>query len=301
MSKPIPEELRRRVWKHYLNGKSFGMIFRLTGVIRASVYNIVHNIEKEDPNYPLFRAIALDLKKNGSDLQHYSSYLRISQLLAQHGIDYPTGEAILSELLPACYQLRMEPSEAINTLRNFSNSAEEYGHSLEQHAEYFNKLHARVEQMHLELGEEGKKLHDLIQKNPIVQDNLDVFLSEDGVLAWIENNKLTTVENEYEIKELKKDLALFQSGNSVDSHELNKLNDSLVSPVSEAEVVAKLEDIRRNPSMYSHLFAKRLPSDSDKMARSLSLPQTESTINASPPKDDSSNPPRNDMPETSIN
>ncbi len=301
MSKPIPEELRRRVWRYYLSGKSFGRISRLTGVTRGSVYNIVHNIEKEDPDYPLFRAIALDLKKNGSDLQHYSSYLRISQLLAQHGIDYPTGEAILSSLLPASYQLRMEPSEAINKFRNFSNSAEQYGHSLEEHAEYFNKFQARVEQMHLELREEEKKLHDLIQKNPIVQDNLDVFLAEDGVLAWIENNKLTRVENNNEIKDLKKDLALFQSGNSVGPHELNKLNDSLVIPVSEAEVVAKLEDIRRNPSMYSHLFTKRLPSDSERMARSLRLPQTESTINASPSKDDSSNPTRNDMRETPIN
>ena len=50
-----------------------------------------------------------------------------------------------------------------------------------EHANYFNKLHASEASLHLRNFRERKKLRDLTQKYDIVKDNLDVFLSEDGV------------------------------------------------------------------------------------------------------------------------
>ena len=72
-------------------------------------------------------------------------------------------------------------------------------------------------------------------------------------------NKMTTIESEWQIKELKKDLLLSQQGKSIDPDELSRLNESLIVPVSEQEVVDKLDDIRRHPSMYPNLFDKPIP------------------------------------------
>ena len=58
---------------------------------------------------------------------------------------------------------------------------------------------------------------------------------------------------------LKNDALLHQQNKSIDADELSRLNESLIISVSEQEVLDKLEDIRRHPSMYPYLFDKPIP------------------------------------------
>lgn len=105
-----------------------------------------------------------------------------------------------------------------------------------------------------------------MRKYDIVKDNLDVFLSEDGVESLIGNKKLTTIEMESEIKALKNDALLHEQHKSIDPDELSRLNESLIIPVSEQEVLDILEDIRRHPSIYSNLFDKPIPTGPNSIA-----------------------------------
>jgi hypothetical protein len=135
-----------------------------------------------------------------------------------------------------------------------------------EHANYFNKLNYTEDKVMLRTLQAGKKLRDLIKKHDIVQNNLDVFLTEDGFTCWMVNNKLTTIETQGQIKELKNDISLSQQNKSIDPIELEKLNESLIFPVSEQEALDKLDDIRRHPSMYSYLFDKPIPTGPSSIA-----------------------------------
>ena len=183
MTAPIPREARRIAWELYLGGKTLDLIADLTGISKTSVFNIARGIEDQDPDYILMRTLAVNLRKNGSDLSQYASIIRISSLLDEYGVDYATGEELLGKFLPTCYKLQWDPSVAVHALRQFLASAERYGHTPMEHANYFNKLHASEASLHLRNFRERKKLRDLTQKYDIVKDNLDVFLSEDGVEA----------------------------------------------------------------------------------------------------------------------
>ena len=72
-----------------------------------------------DPDYILMRTLAVNLRKNGSDLSQYASVIRISSLLDEYGVDYVTGEEILGKFLPTCYKLQWEPSVPVHALRSF--------------------------------------------------------------------------------------------------------------------------------------------------------------------------------------
>ncbi len=266
MTAPIPREARQRVWEMYLGGKSFQLIEDVTGVSKASVVNIVRDMGGYDPDHILMRALAVNLRKNGSDLSQYASTIRISSLLIEYGVDYATGEELLGKFLPTCYKLQWDPSVAVHTLRQFLASAERYGHTPMEHANYFNKLHSSEASLHRRNFRERKKLRDLIQKYDIVKDNLDVFLSEDGVVSLIGNNKLTVIESDWQIKELKNDISLSQQNKSIDPIKLEQLNESLIVPVSEQEVLDKLDDIRRHPSKYLYLFDKPIPTGPSSIA-----------------------------------
>ena len=88
-----------------------------------------------------------------------------------------------------------------------------------------------------------------------------------------------------QIKELKKDLLLSQQGKSIDPYELSRLNESLIVPVSEQEVVDKLDDIRRHPSMYPNLFDKPIPTGPASIAGALEPSQLENTLEDPPDLD----------------
>ena len=216
MTATVPRETRRTVWELYFGGKTLDLIADLTGISKTSVFNIVQDTASHDPDYVLMRTLAVNLRKNGSDLSQYASIIRISSLLEEYGVDYATGEDLLGKFLSTCYKLQWEPSVAVLTLQKFSQSAARYGHSPMEHANFFNKLQSSETKLYLRIIQARKKLRDLIQKHDIVQDNLDVFLAEDGVMRWITNNKMTTIESELQIKELKKDLLLSQQGKSID-------------------------------------------------------------------------------------
>ena len=238
----------------------------MTGVSKASVVNIVRDMDGYDPDHILMRALAVNLRKNGSDLSQYASIIRISRLLDEYGVDYATGEELLGKFLPTCYNLHWEPSVAVHALYKFLPSAERYGHSPMDHANYFNKLQSSENKVMLRNFRARKKLRELTKKYDIVQDNLDVFFSEDGVLQLITNNKMTVIESDWQIKELKNDISLTKQNKSIDPIELDKLNESLIVPVSEQEVLDKLDDIRRHPSMYLYLFDKPIPTGPSSIA-----------------------------------
>ena len=109
------------------------------------------------------------------------------------------------------------------TLQKFSQSVARYGHSPMEHAIFFNKLQSSETKLYLRIIQARKKLRDLIQKHDIVQDNLDVFLEEDGVMRRDTNNKMTTIESEWQIRELKKDIHLSQQGKSIDPDETKQV------------------------------------------------------------------------------
>ena len=110
-----------------------------------------HDTASHDPDYVLMRTLAVNLRKNGSDLSQYASIIRISSLLEKYGVDYTTGEDLIGKFLSTCYKLQWEPSVAVLTLQKFSQSAERYGHSPMEHANFFNKLKSSEEKLYLSI------------------------------------------------------------------------------------------------------------------------------------------------------
>jgi hypothetical protein len=266
MTAPIPREARRIACELYLAGKTLDLIADLTGISKTSVFNIARGLDGHDPDYVLMRTLAVNLRKNGSDLSQYATVIRISSLLDEHGVDYATAEDLLQKFIPMCYKLHWEPASVVLALHKFLHSAERFGHTAMEHAIYFNKLHASEANLHVRNYKKRKELRDLIQKCDFAKDNLDVFLSEDGFESLITMNKIRIIELESEIKALKKDALLSQQHDSIDPPEISKLNESLIIPVSEQEVMNKLEDIRRHPSMYPYLFDKDIPTGPNSIA-----------------------------------
>jgi hypothetical protein len=270
MTEQIPDRIKRLIWIRYVKGESPTKISKKFGISRTSYYSIISDAERQDPDFPLMRALAVNLKKNGLDARKYAESLRISNLLEQFSVVPRTGERLMEGLLVACHRENWKPIQAVKTLKLFADSADKFGHTLSEHEVYWRKLHYQDLDKKKEIEEAEEEFKKFIETHEIVKDNLKLFmkpkgLSELDIQKWSEASKY---KQKYE--DLKKDLHLARQGKALDPNEVKKLNDKLVIPISEEEIVDKLEEIRMHLSTYIRLFRKPL-SDAKKLKDSQAL------------------------------
>jgi len=255
----IPQDVRQKIWVYYLQGKSFGLIRRLTGVSKSAVFNIATGIEKEDPDYPMMRALSVEFRKAGIDKHEYATSIHISSKFREYGIDQAVADELVEKILVALYQAQWPPSEALEAFKEFSESAKIFGKTPREHSLYFNKLFRKRNELEEQIRIRQKELHKTIYQNKVVTDNLEEFLEPEGVFKSSGRNLLEIMELKQENKDLKTDLDLHRQGKSIDPVQVDNLNNCLIIPISEKEVLDKLEDVRRHPAEYSTLFEKHLP------------------------------------------
>jgi hypothetical protein len=249
----IPLKTIQKVLENYFTTPlSLDRIAGICGISKTSVFNIVTAKKGEDPSFALMRYLVENLDKNGTDVVHYGQAIRISKLLDEHGIDQETGERIMEEFLVACSQEHWPVADAVDTLIRYKLVAKEYamtpmGFCIErnQWIEVLKSLQERKNKV-----QEG--LNKLIKVDKMVRDNFDYFASNPFQLSWLMAREAEQYKTKYE--ELLKDIQVSRNEKSIDSTELENLNKKLIRPVTQAQLLEKLEDIRQNPAKYWHIF-----------------------------------------------
>ena len=144
MTKPIPEDIKQRIWAFYLRSEkplSLGEIGKLVGVSKTAVSSIINEAKTQDPNYALMRAFVVNLGKSGSDVFQYASCVRILNLIHRvPNLGHPMSKKSIRHLLPALYKGHWSVADAIEGLQKFENSAQIFGHTPWEHSAYFNNL-----------------------------------------------------------------------------------------------------------------------------------------------------------------
>ena len=250
----IPERVRQRVWALYLqstNPLSLAQIARKTGISKTSVYNIVTAVETEDPNYPLMRALIIDLHKDGFDILKYSRCLRIANIFSEYSIDLEEGEAIIQKFMPQLYKTDWPPYHAIDTLIKFKESALKFGQTPREHAEYMHKLFAQERDYRHRIAEEKRQLKSIIDQNEVVKENLEVFMRGGGYVDMLRDDAIEALDYKRKYQILKKEK---DSGESIDPQKIKDLNKLLLRPLTAQEVINRIEDIRMDPALYYYLF-----------------------------------------------
>jgi hypothetical protein len=257
----VPLKTIQKVLENYFTTPlSLDRIAGICGISKTSVFNIVTAKKGEDPSFALMRHLVENLDKNGTDVVSYGRAIRISKLLDEHGIDQETGERIMEEFLVACYQEHWPVADAVDTLISYKLVAKEYamtpmGFCIErnQWIEVLKSLQERKDEV-----QEG--LNKLIKVDKMVRDNFDYFASNPVQLSWLRAREAQQYKTKYE--ELLKDIQVSRNEKSIDSTEFENLNKKLLRPVTQTQLLEKLEDIRQNPAKYWHPYFRRRYLDS---------------------------------------
>ena len=78
----IPEETKRAVMTlYYGSPKSFGQIAKILGIAKSTAYRILNEGDRQDRELDLGRVLAVNLGKNGLDVEQYAKLIRAASRL----------------------------------------------------------------------------------------------------------------------------------------------------------------------------------------------------------------------------
>ena len=256
----LPRRIREKVLEYYFNSpwRSIDWIAKELTIPKSSVFNIVRGKKIEDPDFLLVRFLVTNLNKEGIDVPRYASAIHISILLDEYGIEPEAAERMMEELLTALYKERWPVADAIDTLRRFDEEADEWGQSALQYA--LDRINAaeKLKEYNLKIEKQKTRLATYVQANEIVPNNFKYFNKRFGV--WFNISQMESDMRHYKQKYelLLKESQLAREGRSIDEGQLHELNKNLVCPITEEQVLEKIDDIRHNPARYWHLFEEEL-------------------------------------------
>ena len=174
------------------------------------------------------------------------------------GIEQEAAEEMMKEILPALYKERWPVADAIDTLHRFKEQADIWGQTPLQYALARIQAAERLKEYNFKIEEQKTKLAKFVQANEIVPNNFYYFNKRFGVRFNISQTEHYMRHYKQKYERLLKESQHAREGRSIEEGQLHELNKNLVSPITEEQVLEKIDDIRHNPARYWHLFEEEL-------------------------------------------
>lgn len=216
MSHRIPAETLQQIYCLSLIGWSIRAIAHSVQVSVGSTQSILQEFKSQDPDYSLLRALAVNLHKNGLDVPEYAWLVRSRNILLKAWITNEEAEKIVCEVPVFCHRAGLNPEILVDLLKRFR----EYLQANPADPRVCNVI---VESFHYATEYYKKRIrgNDDVQINPA--------------------NKEQELKNVLE--------------NVIRDEEIIELNEgTLADYVTKDEVLEKILDVIKNPSVYEDLF-----------------------------------------------
>lgn len=117
MNHRIPTQIIEHVLRLSLKGLSVREIHRRVRISVGSVQSLLEEFARNDTNNHLLRTLAINLRKNGSDVLEYAWLVRVRNVLQNSGASPPVVEKIIRDsylLLQSTHRRRIFGRSAQN-------------------------------------------------------------------------------------------------------------------------------------------------------------------------------------------
>jgi hypothetical protein len=264
----IPEETKRRVMTLYYGSppKSIGQIAKMVGIAKSTVFGILNEGDRKDPELDLGRVLAVNLGKNGLDVEQYAKLIRAASRLEELGISIETAYQKIVELLSACYRYDLSPSELVRLifqLDSISDGIEIKNTKaarafIEHKFVYFHSLISKAMREQERLEEKRKQFQDQARRQDLPVNQIEEYYQQ---LDMERSKQIESLQSDLETRS-----ARTLSEVRINPLELEKLKDYFGVDMTKHQVKNVIADIASHPSKHFLLFCennsyKQNPSD----------------------------------------
>jgi hypothetical protein len=120
----IPQSIKIKVLNEWLQGASRFQIARNNDIGTGTVTGILQQVRNNDiPDIDLMRNLALMLKKEDLDVNHFSSAVRLKKVLDRIGLPEEKLELLIEEIRVHSFQHEMDEKEFLSKMDEIFQSA----------------------------------------------------------------------------------------------------------------------------------------------------------------------------------
>jgi transcriptional regulator with XRE-family HTH domain len=113
----IPQSIKIKVLNEWLQGTSRIKIAENNDISVGAVTDIHQQARNNDiPDIDLLRKLAINLKKEGLDVNHFASAVRLKKVLDRIGLPEEKLELLLEEINVYCFKREMDEKELLSKL-----------------------------------------------------------------------------------------------------------------------------------------------------------------------------------------
>jgi hypothetical protein len=251
MGNRIPHQIKIKVLREWLQGISRDKIALDNNIGEGSVTGITHQAKNSIPDLDLLREIALEIKKENIDLNHFASSFRLNKKLNRLGLTDDKIEKLLDEISNHCYRYQRDEKEFVSNIDEVFNLASSLDISPYDIPSYINKNTMHLKELDKKIEEKEERIRQIDEEYDLTIEYLKVYRSnlhlvdkieeldnhfKDGVIeTWLQeevnryriNQEIESYSRSVSEKEFDEANKKLPEGKPLDIKELSRIADEI--------------------------------------------------------------------------
>ncbi len=186
MGNRIPHQIKTKVLREWLQGISRDKIALDNNIGEGSVTGITQQAKNNIPDLDLLREIALVIKKENMDVNHFASSVRLNKKLNRLGLTEDKIEKLLDEISNYCYSNNRDEKEFVSNIDEVFNLASSLDISPYDIPSYINKNTMHLKELDKRIAEKEERIRQIDEEYGLSIEYLKVYRSNLHLVDKIE-------------------------------------------------------------------------------------------------------------------
>jgi DNA-binding XRE family transcriptional regulator len=181
MTSSIPPEIREQVLTLWLKAYSRDELAKTVGIGSGTVSEIVKDYIRRNPGFELLREFVIAIRKEGTNVRHFASAIRLQRLLESHSLTAEQIESFISNAATQCFKREEDLNKFIGNVNMTADLA--------------NKTKVPVEELPAHIQEKERKLESLTMAFVSIKEEKEESMRElNSVEGQLEESRKQLVE-----------------------------------------------------------------------------------------------------------
>jgi hypothetical protein len=263
MGGKIPEPIRRKVFRQWLDGPPRQQIARDNQIGTGTVSEIIKEIKEHDSEarIDLLRETSVMLRRQGLNIDSFARSIRLKRILDEIGLNEEQLEDFAVHLNVHCFKRRLTPDAFMNVVATISFLSDNLAIPVEQLPRYITRGETLLAKLNQEIEDVKIKQNRVIANYHVTMTDLEEFRRNQPLLETLKakdielksvRKRTNYLQGELIDERAKGEISEYES--FVSEHEMKLVNKALEAPIDVTELSELAKDLLHHPSKYSDII-----------------------------------------------
>ena len=256
MGGKIPEPIRRKVLRQWLEGTPRRQIAKDNQIGTGTVSEIINSIKEKDSEagIDVLRAAAVILRREGFNTDTLLESIRLKQFLDEIGLKEEKLEDFAKDLDIHCFKRGLTPDTFMNLVANISSLSDSLGFPVEELPESIKSSKELLNDTNLLIKNRSLMLKRVNENYNVTITELEEYRRNRPLIETLNAKNLELEKAKKQIFDLKAELFKKQYEWSASSYEHDLVNIELKPPIESGELYNLAKDLYLHPSKHADVI-----------------------------------------------